>query len=95
MSNHRELLARGIAQRFITAISGADKQQIIFYNPEDRIFVGKLSPQNTADSFSSNVLIKQLGVDFRLPKRDVDQARKAFDYISRQPGVTVEEVTGL
>ena len=30
----------------------------------------------------------------RLP-RDVDQARKAFDYISRQPGVTVEEVTGL
>ena len=30
----------------------------------------------------------------RLP-RDVDQARKAFDYISRQPGVNVEEVTGL
>ena len=78
MSNHRELLARGIAQRFITAISGTDKQQLVFYNPEDRIFVGKLSPQNTADSFSSRVLIKQLGVDFRIPKQDVDQARLAI-----------------
>lgn len=75
MSNHRELLARGIAERFVTAISGTDKQQIVFYNPEDRIFVGKLSPQNAADSFSSNVLIKQIGIDFRIPKRDVDQAR--------------------
>lgn len=74
MSNHREILARGIAQRFVTAISGTDQQQIVFYNPEDRIFVGKLSPQNSADSFSSSVLIKQIGIDFRIPKQDVDQA---------------------
>ena len=30
----------------------------------------------------------------RLP-RDLDQARRAADYMRRQPGVTVEEVTGL
>lgn len=74
MSSNREILADNIAKRFVDAISGNDKDQIVEYNPEDRIYVGKLSPQSKEDSFSSSVLIKQIGVDFRIPKSDVDDA---------------------
>ncbi|MDE6284393.1 MAG: hypothetical protein K2M17_01450, partial [Bacilli bacterium] len=74
MSNNREILAKHISKKFIDAISGNDKNQILEYNPEDRIFVGKLSAQNTENNFSSNVLIKQIGVDFRIPKKDIDVA---------------------
>ena len=69
MGNNREALARGIAERFIGAISGTDREQIVLYNPEDRIYVGKLSPQSGSDSFSSNVLIQQISVDFRIRQR--------------------------
>lgn len=73
--NNREILAKNISNRFISAISGNDKKQILEYNPEDRIYVGKLSPQSKEESFSSSVLIKQISVDFRIPKKDVDTAR--------------------
>lgn len=60
--NNREILASNIAQRFIDSISGNDKKQILEYNPEDRIYVGKLSPQcaNEDSPFGSSVLIKQI-----------------------------------
>lgn len=74
MSNNREIIARSIVDRFITAISGTDKKQIEYFNPEDRIYVGKLSPKSAEDSFSSSVLIKQISVDFRIPKSDVEEA---------------------
>lgn len=74
MSNNREILAENISKRFVDAISGNDKDQISEYNPEDRIYVGKLSPQSKEDSFSSSVLIKQIGIDFRIPRNDVDVA---------------------
>lgn len=74
MSNNRAILAENIAKRFVDAISGNDKDQIIEYNPEDRIYVGKLSPQSKEDNFSSSVLIKQIGVDFRIPKSDIESA---------------------
>ena len=73
--NNREILAKNISERFINAISGNDKAQILEYNPEDRIHVGKLSPQSKEDSFSSSVLIKQISVVFRIPKKDVDVAK--------------------
>ena len=72
--NNREVLAKNISKRFIAAISGNDKSQIIKYNPEDRIYVGKLSPQNKESDFSSSVLIKQIGVEFRIPAADIDTA---------------------
>lgn len=74
MPNNREILAKNIIDRFVAAISGTDKEQWLFNNPEDRIFVGKLSPQSAEDSFSSSVLIKQISVDFRIPKKDIDYA---------------------
>lgn len=74
MSNNREILAENISKRFIDAISGTNNTQILEFNPEDRIYVGKLSPQSKEDSFSSSVLIKQIGVDFRIPKSDIDVA---------------------
>lgn len=74
MSNNREILAKGIVDKFVTAISGTDKQQIVFHNPESRIYVGKLSPQSASDDFSSSVLIKQISVDFRIPKQDIGVA---------------------
>lgn len=74
MANNREILAKEIVKRFISAISGTDKPQIIKYNPNDRIYVGKLSPQSSSDSFSSNVLIKQISVDFRLRKSEIANA---------------------
>ena len=74
MTNNRAILAENIAKRFVDAISGNDKDQIIEYNPEDRIYVGKLSPQSKEDNFSSSVLIKQIGVDFRIPKSDIESA---------------------
>ena len=73
--NNREILAKNISERFINAISGNDKAQILEYNPEDRIHVGKLSPQSKEDSFSSSVLIKQISVVFRISKKDVDVAK--------------------
>lgn len=72
--NNREVLAKNISKRFIAAISGNDKHQIVKYNPEDRIYVGKLSPQNKESDFSSSVLIKQIGVEFRIPAADIDTA---------------------
>ena len=74
MANNREILAQKISKRFVDAISGTDREQILFYNPEDRIYVGKLSPQSKEEDFSSSVLIKQISVDFRIPKSDVDKA---------------------
>ena len=73
--NNREILAKNISVRFISAISGNDKKQILEHNPEDRIYVGKLSPQSKEESFSSSVLIKQISVDFRIPKKDIDVAK--------------------
>lgn len=74
MPNNREVLARNIIDRFVAAISGTDKEQWLFSSPEDRIYVGKLSPQSAEDSFSSSVLIKQISVDFRIPKKDIGVA---------------------
>ena len=73
--NNREILAKNISERFVNAISGNDKKQILEHNPEDRIYVGKLSPQSREDSFSSSVLIKQISVEFRIPKKDVGVAK--------------------
>lgn len=75
MSNNRELLAREIADRFINEISGTEEPRIYYKNPNDKIFVGKLSPQSASDSFSSSVLIKQISMDFRIPREDVYSAK--------------------
>ena len=72
MANNRELLAREIVDRFVAAISGTKVDTIIGYNPNDRIYVGKLSPQSASDTFSSSVLIKQIGVNFRVPKANIE-----------------------
>lgn len=74
MNNNREVLARNIIDRFIAAVSGTDKEQWVFHSPDDRIYVGKLSPQSASDDFSSSVLIKQISVDFRIPKEDINVA---------------------
>ncbi|OUQ41928.1 hypothetical protein B5E65_10465 [Gemmiger sp. An120] len=72
MSNNRELLAQEIVKRFVASISGTEIDTIVGYNPNDRIYVGKLSPQSASDTFSSSVLIKQIGVNFRVSKADMD-----------------------
>lgn len=74
MHNNREVLAKNIIDRFVDAVSGTDKEQWLFNSPEDRIYVGKLSPQSAEDGFSSSVLIKQISVDFRIPKKDIGTA---------------------
>jgi hypothetical protein len=74
MSNNREILANSIIKRFVDAVSGTDKEQWLVDSPEDRIYVGKLSPHSAEDSFSSSVLIKQISVDFRIPKKDIESA---------------------
>ena len=73
--NNRELLAKEISKRFATAISGNEIEQIVEYNPEDRIYVGKLSPQSEDNGLSSNVLIKQISVNFKIPKADTNIAK--------------------
>jgi len=74
MANNREILAHNITNRFISAISGTDKNQWLVNSPEDRIYVGKLSPQSAEADFSSSVLIKQISMDFRIPKKDIEVA---------------------
>ena len=74
MPNNREILATNIIDRFVAAVSGTDKEQWLFNSPEDRIYVGKLSPQSAENSFSSSVLIKQISIDFRIPKKDINNA---------------------
>ena len=75
MANNRELLAREIVDRFVASISGTHLDKIVKYDPNDRIYVGKLSPQSTEEAFSSSVLIKQIGVNFRLPKTDIETVK--------------------
>lgn len=67
MPNNREILARHIIKKFEKDISGTDTSQYVDCHPEDKIFVGKLSPQSISDSHSSSILIKQISVDFRIP----------------------------
>ena len=74
MPNNREILANNIINRFVAAVSGTDKEQWLFQSPDDRIYVGKLSPQSAEDDFSSSVRIKQISVDFRIPKKDIGVA---------------------
>lgn len=74
MPKNREILANNIIDRFVAAVSGTDKEQWLFNSPEDRIYVGKLSSHSAEDSFSSSVLIKQISVDFRIPKKDIAYA---------------------
>ncbi|MDD4590636.1 MAG: helicase-related protein [Parabacteroides sp.] len=76
MANNREVLANNIVDRFVKAISGTDKEQWLFNNPEDRIFIGKLSPQTKeeTDYSSSSIIIKQISIEFRIPKKDIDNA---------------------
>lgn len=71
MASNRELLAQEITKRFVSAVSGTDKKQWLYHSPEDRIFVGKLSPRSSSNSFSSDVCIKQIRVDFCIPKKDI------------------------
>lgn len=75
MANSRALLAREIVDRFIASISGTGADTMIGYNPNDRIYVGKLSPQSASDTLSSSVLIKQIGVNFRVPKADMENVK--------------------
>ena len=74
MANNRELLAREIVDRFVASISGTHKDIIIKDNPNDRIYVGKLSPQSSSDAFSSSVLIKQISINFRIAKTEINDA---------------------
>jgi len=74
MANNREVLATNIIDQFVAAVSGTDRDQWLVNSPEDRIYVGKLSPQSEEADFSSSVLIKQISVDFRIPKKDIDNA---------------------
>lgn len=74
MANNREILASNIIDRFVAAVSGTDRDQWLVNSPEDRIYVGKLSPQSAEADFSSSVLIKQISVDFRIPKTDIGSA---------------------
>ena len=50
------------------------RDKIIKDNPNDRIYVGKLSPQSSSDAFSSSVLIKQISINFRIAKTEIDDA---------------------
>lgn len=71
MANNREILAKKIVERFSAAISGTDQERWVNRNPEDVIYIGKLSPETAGDSFSSNVLIRQISVDFKILKEDL------------------------
>lgn len=72
MENNRKVLAKEIVDRFIASISGAKIDTIVGYDPNDRIYVGKLSSKSTSDAFSSSVLIKQIGANFRVSKKDIE-----------------------
>lgn len=75
MPSNRELLAQEIAKRFIDEISGTGEKRISYKNPNDMVFVGKLSPQSASDSYSSNVLIKQISMDFRISRSELSSAK--------------------
>ena len=74
MANNRELLAREIVKQFVASISGTQDDTIFGDDPNNRIYVGKLSPQSESDSFSSSVLIKQISVNFRVSKANISRA---------------------
>lgn len=72
--NNRQRLATAIADKFEAMIGGTDREQFVDVNPENRILVGKLSPRCEANAFSSRVQIKQIRVDFSIPKYSIDDA---------------------
>jgi len=73
MSN-RAVLARNIVEQFKEAISGTTTSQWVDKNPEEAIYIGKLSPESSGDSFSSNVLIQQISVDFRIRENELENS---------------------
>lgn len=100
MSNNRELLARDIARRFTEKISGDNEMQFVGQNPEDKIFVGKLSPRSSNSDFKSSVLIKQIGVNFRVDKGSLASAEleiqpKGFFFYRAIPTLTQQRTCFL
>lgn len=75
MKSAREFLAEYIVERYCDDISGRNEKIIINKNPEDIAYVGKLSPISEGSSFSSNVLIKQISVDFKISVDDVKKTK--------------------
>ena len=74
MGNNRQILASEIVNRFVDEISGNGKERIMYNNPNDCIYVGKLSPQSASDAISSNVMVKQISIDFKLKREEISQA---------------------
>ncbi len=74
MINNRQILANEIVNRFVDEISGKGKDRVFNNNPNDCIYVGKLSPQSASDAFSSSVMIKQISVDFKIAREDISYA---------------------
>lgn len=74
MKLDREKLADYIVKRFSDEISGTQVNRWVNKNPEEAIYIGKLSPQVDGSGFSSNVLIKQISIDFFVRAEDIKDA---------------------
>lgn len=72
--NNREILARNIVDKYKDLISGTavDAIQWVDRDPESEIYIGKLSSITQGDAFSSNVLIQQISVDFRILESELE-----------------------
>ena len=71
-----KIFAEKITQEFIEKLTGEGISRIEGKVPEDQFVVGQLSPGSAnMDSYiSSRVVINGVGVNFTIPKKDLDQA---------------------
>lgn len=71
---NKALFAKQIVQDFTKKITGEDEERVVGINPEDKFFVGKLSPKQENDISSSKTFINQIGLDFVINKEELNSA---------------------
>lgn len=108
LANAREKLASAILEDFKGRITGDSVPFIIGENPENRFFVGKLSPgaEERDKGFGSDVRISSIGVDFNIHEKDYRMAKlivyprgdfyyRAYPTLEQQRKVFLEYVNNV
>lgn len=104
-ANNRIAFENELLDKFVSKITGKSESRVVGNNPNDIFFVGKLSPIDEEEThrFSSQSIIKQISVDFILPKSDIDKANleisingnlfyRVFPNLQEQRNTILEEI---
>lgn len=73
---NKEIFLENLVKQFTSKVTGINERRVVGRSPEDKFFVGKLSPKNSeSNEFSSKIYINQIGVEFLIKKEDISKAK--------------------